>query len=83
MSATRFGKKAIRVGFDVVFEFRHERFNAKARRDRIEEFDEAAFATRAPGIRQALLSQAQGQLLQDWFEAKLAQADVQDLRYAW
>jgi len=48
----------------------------------IKPFDEADFATRSEGIRQALLARKQNEVVEAWYEAKLAQAKVEDLRYA-
>jgi parvulin-like peptidyl-prolyl isomerase len=49
----------------------------------ISEFDEAQYTARREGIRQALSSQAQNEVLQEWYEAKLAQSKVEDYRYTW
>ena len=49
----------------------------------IAEFDEAQYALRSDGIRQALSAQAQNEVLQEWYEAKLAQSEVEDYRYTW
>lgn len=43
--------------------------------------DEADFASRRDGIRSALLSRAQGEKVQEFFEARLEAAEIEDYRY--
>jgi len=43
--------------------------------------DQADFESRANGIHAALLQQAQGELLNDWFEDQLAAATIEDYRH--
>jgi hypothetical protein len=48
----------------------------------IKPLDDEGFAARAEGIRTALTAQAQNQVINDWYEAKLAEAKVEDMRYS-
>jgi len=48
----------------------------------IKSFDEEDFLARGNGIRNALNAQAENQVIQDWYEAKLAVANVEDLRFS-
>ncbi|MEN8005628.1 MAG: peptidylprolyl isomerase [Candidatus Krumholzibacteriota bacterium] len=44
-------------------------------------FDQADFDARKPGIQGALLSQAQNAAVEEWYTARLEEAEIVDLRY--
>ncbi len=47
----------------------------------IQEFDTEDFATRSGGIRAALLGRAQNTILQEWYDDRLARAEIKDQRF--
>ena len=47
----------------------------------VSEIDQADFDQRSAGIHNALLQRAQGELINEWFTAELAEAAIVDERY--
>ena len=47
----------------------------------ISPFDEADFMDRRAGIQAALLSRAQNKIVEEWYNARLEAAEIEDFRY--
>ena len=47
----------------------------------INPFDQTDFEVRRAGLQQALLARAQNKALEDWYSARLEEAEIEDLRY--